>query len=130
MNDESHKMSLVSTTQDNGFEKSGSNAMLGEGLYITDTLEKALNYAKSKDCEDVIFKLRVDLGRCYTVKKHDERMKSWHREYDSVWSPPGINVERGENCIKDPKGMTDSGSSRVEIADVMLGNTTKAKAAG
>ena len=47
--------------QKNGFDvrKSGSNAgmSLGRGLYVTTTLEKALNYAKRTPCKGAIFEL-------------------------------------------------------------------------
>ena len=46
--------------QKNGFDvrKSGSNAWgksLGKGLYVTTTLEKALNYVKRMPCRGAIF---------------------------------------------------------------------------
>ena len=94
--------------QRDGFnvELSGSNAgaMLGDGLYITTTLEKALNYAKPKPNAGAIFRLQVDLGRCYTVTdKNDPLRRTWADEgYDSAWSKAGLLGVREENCVKDP----------------------------
>ena len=68
--------------QENGFDLdlSGTNAgqALGRGLYVTSTLEKALNYAKHMPYNGAIFELRVDLGRCYTVNANDSNRQNWN----------------------------------------------------
>ena len=68
--------------QENGFDvkRSGKNAgaSLGRGLYVTSTLEKALNYAKHMPYNGAIFELRVDLGRCYTVNANDSNRQNWN----------------------------------------------------
>jgi len=115
--------------QRDGFnvDLSGSNAgaMLGDGLYITTTLEKALNYAKPNPNAGAIFRLQVDLGRCYTVtEKHDPLRRTWGDQgFDSAWSKAGLIGVREENCVKDP-------ARRVKIEDVILGNTSLARNAG
>ena len=97
--------------------------MLGDGVYCTTTLEKALNYAKPKPHGGAIFVMKVDVGRCYTVSKSDPMMKTWHNYgYDSAWSPAGVNGVREEHCVRD--------QSRCEITNVILGDIGKAKTAG
>jgi hypothetical protein len=117
--------------QETGFlvSKSGSykGAMLGPGLYVTTTLEKAINYATGKKRPDggAVFVLHVDLGNCYTVRHNDPYIRKWQEEgYDSAWSGEGVNGQREEHCIKDPR------PPRVQIVDVIFGNTRKATAAG
>jgi hypothetical protein len=106
---------------------SGSNAgaTLGRGLYVTTTLQKALNYAERNPCQGAIFELRVQLGRCYKVTVDDRNMKKWQEMgYDSAWAAQGIIGEREENCIKDPR------PPRVVIQNITLGHTGEAKRAG
>ncbi len=104
---------------------SGTNAgaMLGSGIYITTTLEKAMNYAKVKEHSGAIFKLKVNLGNCLELKRNDPHMTDWHTlGYDSAFSPAGANGQREENCVRDP--------SRIQIEDVILGHTGHAARAG
>jgi hypothetical protein len=118
--------------QENGFDvkRSGKNAgaSLGRGLYVTTTLQKALNYATRMDCKGVIFQLRVDLGRCYTITANDRdngNLQTWQQMgYDSAWAAEGIIGEREETCIKDPR------PPRVVIEHIILGHTEQAKSAG
>ena len=57
--------------QEHGFrvDLSGTNAgaLLGAGVYMTTTLNKALQYAKGNPHGGAIFKLHVHLGQCYDV---------------------------------------------------------------
>jgi hypothetical protein len=111
------------TIQQTGFcvGLSGTNAgaMLGNGVYMTTTLEKALNYAKDKPHGGIIFQLRVDLGRCKKMSRADPMMKTWHEKgYDSAWSPAGVNGVREENCVRD--------ASRIQITNAIFGNTGEA----
>ena len=119
--------------QSGGFrvDLSGSNAgaMLGDGVYCTTTLLKALNYAAGNPYDPnphggVVFRLEVDLGRCHVVrsKDHSDR-KLWHtRGFDSCWSAAGLNGVNEENCVRD--------QSRIKIQDAILGNTGEARRAG
>ena len=75
--------------QEEGFrvDLSGSNAgdLLGPGVYMTTTLNKALHYAKTKSSGGVIFRLKVQLGRCYQVTVKIARLRmlwlaGWPRE--------------------------------------------------
>jgi hypothetical protein len=112
--------------QKNGFDvrKSGSNAgmSLGRGLYVTTTLEKALNYAKRTPCKGAIFQL----VQCYSVTDNSDRNKAKWQDmgYDSAWAAEGIIGEREENCIKDPR------PPRVVIQNITLGHTGEANRAG
>ncbi len=88
-----HGTSLLAalSIQKNGFDvsKSGTNAgtMLGNGVYVTTTLTKALNYASPKRHGGVVLVLKVDLGKVYNVKQGDPHMKNWHKKgYDSAFS--------------------------------------------
>ena len=114
-----------------GFDvsRSGSNAgaMLGPGLYVTTTLQKALTYATMghRPHGGAVLKLRVDLGNCYTVGQSDPNMKRWQQMgYDSAWSADGVNGKMEEHCIKDPR------PPRVQILDVILANTRTASEGG
>jgi hypothetical protein len=114
--------------QRHGFDvkRSGTNAgaMLGPGLYVTASLEKALNYAKRMPAKGVIMRLEIDLGRVYTCKPQDPHLRDWSSiGYDSAYSPEGANGVREEHCIADP-------NKRVQILDCVLGNTRKAHSAG
>ena len=102
-----------------------AGAALGSGLYVTTTLQKALNYAGRNPCQGAIFELRVQLGRCYTVTVNDSNRTKWQEMgYDSAWAAEGIIGEREENCIKDPR------PPRVTIQNISLGHTGEAKRAG
>ncbi len=105
-----------------GFDvaRSGSNAgaALGSGLYVTSTLEKAMNYAKRMPCQGAIFELQVQLGKCFRVSSNDSNMAKWQEMgHDSAWAAAGIIGEREENCIKDPR------PPRVVIQHIILGHT-------
>lgn len=105
---------------------SGSNAgaALGNGVYVTTTLEKALNYAKPNPHSGVIFELNVDLGRCYEVQSSsDSNIDCWQTQgYDSARAKAGVIGVREENCVKDP--------GRVKIINAIFGHTQSAHASG
>ena len=122
-------LEAILAIQATGFrvDLAGTNAgaALGAGVYVTTTLEKALNYAKGvasspNPADGGVFQLRVDLGRCYTVRSGDRgERKGWaERGYDSAWAAAGIIGAREENCVRDP--------ARVGIVNVVLGNTAAA----
>lgn len=126
-------LEAILAIQDTGFrvDLAGSNAgaALDSGVYITTTLEKALNYAKGKPANPNpaaggVIQLQVDLGRCYTVRSNDraERMGWAERGYDSAWAAAGIIGEREEHCVRDP--------ARIRVTRVVLGNTREAQRLG
>lgn len=114
--------------QNNGFDvkMSGTNAgaSLGPGVYVTASLEKALNYAKCNPGEGGVLILEVDLGRCYRVRSNEptERTAWASLGYDSAWAAVGVIGKREENCVRDP--------ARIRRTDVALGNTSKAHSLG
>eukprot|EP01043_Picozoa_sp_COSAG02_P073514 COSAG02_NODE_14327_length_1284_cov_1.107173_1_plen_235_part_10 len=126
-------LEAILAIQESGFrvDLSGTNAgaALGPGVYITTTLEKALNYAKGKagspnPAAGGVFQLKVDLGHCYKVLdgSHGER-KDWaSRGYDSAWAAKGIIGVNEENCVSDP--------ARIRITNIVLGNTGEAQRLG
>jgi len=133
-------LEAILAIQESGFrvDLAGTNAgaMLGPGVYVTTTLEKALNYAKRDDpslrtygiephpAAGGVLKLEVDLGRCYTVRSSSRSectdWVSWG--YDSAWAAEGVIGVLEENCVLDPR--------RIRITDVILGNTGAAQRLG
>lgn len=92
----------------NGFRRS-SDGMLGEGVYVSRSVEKAKRYPLNpkRDERLAIMKLKVRVGK---VKKIDRQghplQKTWHENgYDTAWVPPNCGmVPSGleEDCIWDP----------------------------
>jgi len=123
--------------QNGGFrvDLSGTNActMLGDGVYLTTTLGKAMSYtseppagrspAGSRPHGGCVLTLKVDLGKTKELKDHDPMMCTWHRNgFDSAHSGDGVNGQMEEHCVRDV--------SRVTVVDVVLGNTGAANRAG
>jgi hypothetical protein len=102
----------VLAIQKQGFDvgRAGANAgaMLGAGVYVTTSLQKAMNYARE---DGAVFRLEVDLGRCAKLESTCE-LRTWQARFDSAWAPRGLIGEREENCVRDPR--------RVRVADVLL----------
>ena len=90
--------------QRDGFRPSPSG-MLGKGVYVTTAVHKAMNYAEPKKYKGVIFTLKVaNLGECKKMKKGDPMLQKRHQNnFDSAYSAAGVNGQREENCIWDPK---------------------------
>lgn len=111
---------------------SGTNAgaMLGPGLYITTDIAKALHYASTNPAKGAIFKLKVDLGRCYKLKSaQDPLRRTWQDHgYDSCYSSAGMLQTQPagleENCLKDPS------PPRCVIMEVILPQTGEARRLG
>jgi hypothetical protein len=126
-------MQSALSIQTNGFLVSlaGSNAgaMLGPGVYVTTTLEKAMHYAtgtrqRPNPCKGAVLQLHLDLGKCYHVKsRSDPMITNWQQHgYDSAFAAAGVIGEREEHCIKD--------AQRIRVTNVILGHTTQAAAIG
>ncbi|TRY95504.1 hypothetical protein DNTS_026161 [Danionella cerebrum] len=99
-----------------GFKPS-YDGMLGQGVYVSRSFEKASHYPVEFTGESLaILKLRVHVGR---VKKIDYQghplQKSWHQHgYDCAWVPPNCGmVQSGleEDCVYDPK--------RIEVLEII-----------
>ena len=123
----------ILSIQQSGFrvDLCGTNAgaALGHGVYVTTTLEKALNYAKGPSnnpnpARGGVLVLEVDLGRCYTVRSSSvsERTDWQQRGYHSAWAAEGVIGDREENCVRDP--------GRIRITNVVLPHTGEARRLG
>ncbi|KAM9299372.1 uncharacterized protein PAF06_016433 [Gastrophryne carolinensis] len=91
----------------NGFRQS-SDGMLGKGVYVSRDLNKARRYPLGNPSDQVILKLRVNVGKVKKIGSQQHSMrKTWHDEgYDTAWVPPycGMVVSGlEEDCIWDPK---------------------------
>ncbi|MEE6517662.1 hypothetical protein FKM82_028018 [Ascaphus truei] len=93
----------------NGFKRSTRGPlMLGPGVYVSRDKDKAARYPLDDKSDQVILKLRVNVGK---VKKIDYQghplQKTWHEEgYDTAWVPEFcgmVNSGLEENCIWDPR---------------------------
>jgi len=87
-----------------------STNMLGAGLYVSHSANKAVRYG------DVIFRLLVYPGRvCKVDRQGHPLQKDWRREYGSAWVPPNCGMVPSnlpENCLKSPKQVRILGVSR------------------
>nr|XP_033774598.1 uncharacterized protein LOC117347592 [Geotrypetes seraphini] len=100
----------------NGFTQS-NDGMLGRGVYVSRDIEKAKRYPLNNSHDNVVLKLRVNVGR---VKKIDRQghplQKTWHdHRYDTAWVPPGCGmVSSGleEDCVWDP--------NRIKVVDIII----------
>uniref|UniRef100_A0A3B3R776 Uncharacterized protein n=1 Tax=Paramormyrops kingsleyae TaxID=1676925 RepID=A0A3B3R776_9TELE len=91
-----------------GFQRS-RDGMLGPGVYISRSFQKAKAYPKDLPSyeQKAVLKLRVRVGK---VKKIDRQghplQKTWHQHgYDTAWVPPNCGmVPSGleEDCVWDP----------------------------
>jgi len=97
---------------------SQSGTLLGDGVYYTGNLTKALAYAKMHEACGVILVLRVDMGNCKVLSPHDPMMRTWHENgYHTAHAPHGPSGCGGmsEYCVRDPK--------RISIVGVIAGDT-------
>uniref|UniRef100_A0A8C5N074 PARP catalytic domain-containing protein n=1 Tax=Leptobrachium leishanense TaxID=445787 RepID=A0A8C5N074_9ANUR len=90
-----------------GFRQS-PDGMLGRGVYVSRDPNKAARYPLEDKRDQVILKLRVNVGK---VKKIDRQyhpmQKTWHKHgFDTAWVPPNCDMVRSgleEDCVWDPK---------------------------
>ena len=106
---------------------SGTNAgtTLGDGVYLTGTLAKAMTYATSgsRPLGGCVLVLKVDLGRCKELTHHDPMMRTWHQHtFNSAHAGNGVNGRELEHCVRDPR--------RITVVNFELGNTAVATRAG
>uniref|UniRef100_A0A8C5N0X2 Poly [ADP-ribose] polymerase n=1 Tax=Leptobrachium leishanense TaxID=445787 RepID=A0A8C5N0X2_9ANUR len=91
----------------NGFSQS-KDGMLGRGVYVSRNQDKAARYPLGDQSDQVILKLRVNVGK---VKKIDRQynlmQKTWHDHgYDTAWVPAYCGMVKSgleEDCVWDPK---------------------------
>ena len=89
----------------NGFEPSDkSNTMLGQGIYVSKDLDKAIPYGP------VTFKLLVYVGRVKAIREQGHPLqKEWQRHFSTAWVPPNcgmVDSGREENCVKSKRQIT------------------------
>lgn len=89
-----------------------SDVMLGPGVYVTRSLEKANHYPVHSNWQMLaVLRVSVRVGR---VKRIDfqghPQQKTWHFfGYDTAWVPPYSGMVYSgleENCVYDPKRIT------------------------
>ena len=75
---------------ENGFNLSDhDSSMLGKGVYVTSTFEKAKSFGP------ILFKLLVYPGRiCLVDRQGHPQQKSWQSDFGSAWTPPNTMVRR------------------------------------
>ncbi len=99
-----------------GFRRS-SDGMLGPGVYVSRSKEKASRYPSNAGGEQLaILKLSVRVGK---VKRIDSQghllQRTWHQHgYDTAWVPANCGmVSSGleEDCVYDP--------SRIKVLEII-----------
>ncbi|XP_073441727.1 uncharacterized protein [Dendrobates tinctorius] len=91
----------------NGFVRS-RDGMLGPGVYVSRDIDKAARYPLGDQRDQVILKLRVNVGRVKMIDCQGHKLqKTWHEEgYDTAWVPAYCGMVKSgleEDCIWDPK---------------------------
>ncbi|TRY95491.1 hypothetical protein DNTS_026149 [Danionella cerebrum] len=109
-------MACAQQIRQHGFRRS-ADGMLGPGVYVSRSLNKASRYPLNHGNEQLAFlKLRVRVGK---VKRIDYQghplQRTWHQNgYDTAWVPEGCGmVPSGleEDCVYDP--------SRIEVLEII-----------
>jgi hypothetical protein len=82
---------------DKGFnQSSGSDQMLGTGIYVSATMRKCIGYGP------ITFKLLVYPGLVCTVDRQDHSLqKTWHSQYGSAWVPPMCGMVQSELQVSE-----------------------------
>ena len=99
--------------------------LLGNGVYLTTTLAKALNYARDKPCEGVVLQLKINTGNIKHLVRGDPMRLTWHEHgFDAAHAAADVIRDGSleEFCVRDPL--------RIQIVDCVLGNTGAASAIG
>uniref|UniRef100_A0A3B4CT08 PARP catalytic domain-containing protein n=1 Tax=Pygocentrus nattereri TaxID=42514 RepID=A0A3B4CT08_PYGNA len=98
----------------NGFVPSQSG-MLGPGVYVTRSFQKASAYPKHPPPgeEQAILQLSVHVGKVIKINYQGHPLqKTWHQVgYDTAWVPPNCGVVPSgleEDCVWDPQRIESS----------------------
>ncbi|XP_018429645.1 PREDICTED: uncharacterized protein LOC108802274 [Nanorana parkeri] len=91
----------------NGFEQS-PDGMLGAGVYVSRDEVKARRYPLKNQEDQVVLKLRVNVGKVIKIDRQNHRLqKTWHDYgYDTAWVPPTCGMVKSnleEDCVWDPE---------------------------
>ncbi|KAL0201170.1 hypothetical protein M9458_004357, partial [Cirrhinus mrigala] len=79
---------------DEGFRPS-SGGMLGPGVYLSRSKEKASRYPDCAGGEQLaILKVKVQVGKVKRINYQDHPLqKTWYRQgYDTAWVPPNCGM--------------------------------------
>jgi len=86
--------------------------ILGQGVYVSRDLSKAMGYGK------VVLKLLVYTGLTCQITTDSVLLRfTWQKSFDSAWIPPHCGVVPSgleENCVKDPSHILVLGVVRGE----------------
>lgn len=98
----------------NGFRQS-KDGMLGRGVYVSRAIDKALCYPLLDKSDQVVLKLRVNVGKVIKIdRQYHPMQKTWHDHgYDTAWVPPYCGMVKSdleEDCVWDPK--------RIKVVDI------------
>ncbi|CAN2391842.1 Grass carp reovirus (GCRV)-induced gene, partial [Pristimantis euphronides] len=95
-----------------GFKRS-QNGLLGKGVYVSRDIQKAACYPQDDRWDQVILKLRVNVGRVKVIdRQYHPLQKRWHTKgYDTAWVPQ-YSFGREEDCIWNPKRIKVVGIAR------------------
>lgn len=100
-----------------GFSQS-ADGMLGPGVYLSRSLEKASRYPiKHPEWDRVVIKVWVNVGKVIIINHQKHPMqKTWYNHgYDTAWVPPNCGMVKSgleENCVWDPRRVTILGAIR------------------
>ncbi|KAI4896882.1 hypothetical protein NFI96_009261 [Prochilodus magdalenae] len=101
-------MEIAQKIQKHGFTRS-SDGMLGPGVYVSRSLEKATRYPLNPPAGKklAILKLKVRVGKVKKIDKQGHPLqKTWHKNgYDTAWVPPNCGMVKSgleEDCVWDP----------------------------
>lgn len=114
----------------NGFQQS-SNGTLGQGVYCSRDVAKAEGYG------ELIFKLRVHVGRVKCIDRDGPLRTTWNSHgYNSAWIPPNCGLlgsGREEDCVFNPRRVEIIGIAQAPDAaikaelETLLANTPQKK---
>ncbi|OCT72515.1 hypothetical protein XELAEV_18035495mg [Xenopus laevis] len=90
-----------------GFKQS-EDGMLGRGVYVSRNKDKAARYPLGNKSDQVILKLRVNVGKVIAINYQGHLLqKTWRNNgYDTAWVPEAcgmVSSQLEEDCIWDPK---------------------------
>uniref|UniRef100_A0A8C5MTS9 PARP catalytic domain-containing protein n=1 Tax=Leptobrachium leishanense TaxID=445787 RepID=A0A8C5MTS9_9ANUR len=122
----------------NGFRQS-ADGMLGRGVYVSRDPNKAARYPLGDKSDQVILKLRVNVGKVIKIDQKNFKMqKTWHIDhgFDTAWVPPNTilvesKLKLEEDCVWDPKRIRVVGivlapeGHLASLQNMVSGNTVK-----
>ncbi|GAA6093745.1 uncharacterized protein LOC108263802 [Tachysurus ichikawai] len=99
-----------------GFEPS-TDGMLGPGVYMSRSLEKAKRYPLHPKPRKrlAVLKLKVRVGKVKRIDRQGHPLQTtWYENgYDTAWVPPNSGMVKSgleENCVRD--------TSRIEVLEM------------